>query len=120
MAVLGLSLTVELDGRPIEESPFVRALSAPDVRGFSFHLDDSANYQVGLPPVRDLELVTGLIMQTTEQVTVRLNGQATGGIIVNAGGILALTGTRLTVLPLWSILNTSTRRAQIRGVLAGR
>ena len=120
MPVIGLDLVVELDGRPLDLSPLIRNYYVTDARLFSFHLDDFAGYETDLPMTDGLSLISVVAFQSTETITVRVNGQSDGGILVNAGGLVVLGQTHLTATPLVSILNVSGRQAQIRGVVGGR
>lgn len=120
MPVIGLALALELDGRALDLSPLIRNYYVTDARLFSFHIPHGVSYQTALPMTDALTLVTVLVMQSTELLTVRLNAQTSGGFALNAGGLFILAGTHLTGSPLVSLFNDSGRDAQIRGVVGGR
>lgn len=117
MAQARIVVGLEVEGRPLDRSPYVVTSAAPIYRQFSFVLEDYGGYQAPLctlPPV-----VTTLVFTTTQAITVRLNGQADGGLALTAGGVCVLANVALDVLPLWTILNVSGQATRIRGLCLG-
>lgn len=119
MRVLSLSLTAELEGRPLPTSPLVRTCAAPLAQEFSYELQPGASLPF-LAGISGLSQLTDLVLTATVPSVFLLNGSLGAGIALEAGVIvIVLNLLDCTGDPLWQITNTANVVGRVRGVALG-
>jgi len=119
MRTLVLTLTVEGEGRPYEDSPIRLVDAAPIARVFSLTVKAREAYQL-FQTVTGITQMTSFILTTTAPITVWINSQLGNGILLDAGGVIAIMGLSDTpAQPLWLMTNDGDVDARLRGVILG-
>lgn len=122
MPAVKVSVSVEVDGDMLEGFPVTRRLEVDQVHLFNYLKADDGNAttftSLPLGPVDDLQ---ALALRTTEDVTLRLNGQVTGGLLIRQDGVLVALGVLANAGPLTNatINNDTGVAARVRGLGAG-
>lgn len=115
MPVLDLSLSVKLDGQSLAGSPFVRRVTIDEIQQFATEQATGGGYAT--LPITSLDQVSVLLLQPTQQVTVRLSAQSDQGIVLNAGGILLICDA--TIAAAASTNATTSNASGATAVLSG-
>lgn len=90
MPNLKIIVNVELDGAQAPGFPLTRRIFVDEVQQFEYEkLSQSAGVHQALP-ADQLESIQALIIQASDVLSVRLDGQSDAGIILNRGGILII------------------------------
>lgn len=116
MATLKLTLEVEEDGRVVET--IVRRVECDEIQRFTVEKPVAGFTAL---PTGELAEIAALVLRTDQPVTVRLDGQSDAGIVLNAGGLIALIDVDIDVGAATNVLvsNTGTETALLRGVAGG-
>lgn len=83
-------LEVEVDGQPVPGFPVIKRLLLDESAAFEFGKPDDGGWTFSALPADLLDVISVLMLRTDRQITLRLDGQSDAGIVLNAGGVLAL------------------------------
>ena len=84
--LLEVHVTAKLNGKVLPNFPYYRRIQVDEAQQFAVEQNTGGGY-VTLP-ITSLDTVQALVLSTNQQVTVRMNGQSTGGLILTNGGVL--------------------------------
>ena len=121
MPTLTLTITAALDGVPYKS--WVRRITCDEAQPFdteqAAHGDTTTFTAL---PGDKLDTVQVLILQPDQAVTVRLDGQTDAGIVLSAGGLLAIVDATIDAgagAANAKVNNNSGATAVLSGLLAG-
>lgn len=119
MHTLRVTLTAETDGRPLDDSPYVRELAAPLMQTFSYTIAPDGALPF-VPDASGMEQVTAVVFTVTGGCIFFLNGQTGEGTVLDPGAVVALVGmVDCAGLPLFSLVSGSDSNLRVRGVVLG-
>lgn len=110
-----LTVNAELSDVLLPDLPFVRRDEYDEAIAFSYDQASGAGY-VAIPGSTAITTIQFAVLQPTQDVTVRINGQADEGTPVSAGGIFLCMNTAITAI---TVDNSSGSSVDIRGALFG-
>lgn len=93
-ANIEMTLTMKRDGKLIAGFPLYRRIQVDEAQAFVTEQANGGGY-VTLP-ITSIDTLQMLLLNPSRQVTVRLNGQAAQGLVINSGGILLFIDASVT------------------------
>lgn len=119
MALLTVTLTLEADGRPLDDAPLVFEVPGEVARPFDYLVVAGGGTNM-IASLSGLAKLTGLVFTTSAALTFFLNGQSGEGVELQAGAIVAVLHIADgDGFPLWAILNSGDQDARMRGCAIG-
>ena len=88
METIEVMVTVKRNGVAIPESPIIRRVSIDEVQSFTTEQASGGGYAT--LPITSMDQIDVLLLQPTQQVTVRLSAQSDQGLVLNGGGFLLI------------------------------
>ncbi len=110
-----ISVNAELSDVLLPDLPFVRRDEYDECIAFSYDQADGAGY-VAIPGSTAITTIQLVVLQPTQDVEVRINGQSDQGTPVSAGGLFLCMNTAITAI---TVNNDSGSTVDIRGALFG-
>lgn len=119
MSVLEVTVTMKLDGQLLAGMPFTRRVSVDEVQQFQTEQATGGGYAT--LPVTSLDQLDVLLLQPTQQITVRLSAQSDQGIVLNAGGFLLVVDATIAAAAATNATtsNASGTTAVLTGLAGG-
>lgn len=113
-----VTIDVELDGKRISGYPFSRRIEITEQQAFEY-LEVTGGGYVSIPSSA-LATLSTLVLKTDKALTLRLQNQSDAGLVINAGGIIALVDVALTsgASTNATLSNASGSDATIEGIAA--
>ena len=120
MSTFKVTVNVELDSRSLPGYPKIRRLEVDENQQFKYEKTTGAGFTA--IPLDQLAEIQALLLESDQQVTVRLDGQTDAGIVLNPGGLLLLLDVDIDAgagTSNASLENTSGSTANIQGLGGG-
>jgi len=120
MSTIKITVDVEVDSISLPGYPKIRRLEVDESQQFKYEKTSGAGFAA--IPLDQLDEIQALLLESDQQVTVRLDGQSDAGIVLNAGGLLILLDTDIDAgagASNASLENTSGSTATIKGIGVG-
>lgn len=119
MSSIKITVDVEVDGKRVGNFPFSRRIQITEEQAFQYISSTGGGYDS--IPSSEIAVIKALVLRPDQAVTLRTQNQSDAGILVNAGGIIALVDVVLNsgASTNATIDNSSGSDAQIEGVVAG-
>jgi hypothetical protein len=119
-AELKVSIAVERDGQPVPGLSVIRRLIVDEVQQFPGIERASGGGFVALP-TGELDSIQVLVVKTDQDVTLRVDGQSDAGVVINAGGLIALVDVTIDAGAATNALldNSSGTAVRLDGVAGG-
>jgi hypothetical protein len=122
MPAIKVTVLIEKDGQPLQGYPYVRKVNTDELQVFDPYLkaiDPNNTTFTTLPLLAPV--VSALLVRADQVVTLRLNGQASAGVVLNPGGLLLILDGVLNAGAATNatINNFSPAIANVRGFGAG-
>lgn len=119
MSVLEVTVTMKLDGQLMAGMPFVRRVTVDEVQQFMTEQATGGGYAT--LPVTSLDQLDVLLLQPSQQVTVRLSAQSDQGLVLNAGGFLLIVDAAIAAAAATNATtsNASGVTANLSGIAGG-
>lgn len=117
--LLELHVTAKLNGKILPNFPYYRRAQVDEAQQFATEQTSGGGY-VTLP-ITSLDVVQALVLLATQQVTVRLNGQSSGGLVLTNGGILIFMDGNVNASASTNVTvdNSSGSTAVLEGLAGG-
>lgn len=123
MPALTVTLSLEYDGVVLPNSPITRRLEVPELSAIVQEQADHGDATTfAAVQAGHLDEIRALILTTDQEITLRLDGQSDAGIVLRAGGLLALLDVDIDAgagASNASLNNNSGATATLRGVAGG-
>jgi len=123
MSSLEITIQVKRDGIQLDGFPIIRRLEVDELQGFAYEeANDGDDTTFSALPASQLDTIQVLVVKSDQQITLRLDGQSDAGIVLNAGGLLALIDATIDAgagASNASVNNNSGSTANVEGVAAG-
>jgi hypothetical protein len=88
---LELTITLRREGKPADGFPIVRRIEVDELQGFTYEkVADNNTTTFTAFPTNQLDTVQAFVIKADSDITVRFNNQSDAGIVLKAGGIMAL------------------------------
>jgi len=119
MSVLEVTVTMKLDGLPLPGTPLTRRVTVDEVQQFSTEQASGGGYAT--LPITSLDQLDVLLLQPTQQITIRLSAQSDQGIVLNGGGLLLIVDAAIAAAAATNATtsNASGSTAVLTGVAGG-
>lgn len=116
---LEIHVTVKRDGKLLSGFPIARRIQCDEVQQFSTEQGTGGGYFT--LPITSIDTLQALLLTPSAAVTVRLAGQASAGVVINAGGLLLLIDAAIaaTAATNATIDNSSGSTAVLDGLAGG-
>ena len=118
-----LTIIADIDGVPVSGFPLTKELSLDESQSFSYEeANDGDTTTFSAVPADQLAEIQALIITANQQLTFRLDGQSDAGIVLNAGGLIALFNVDIDAgagSSNASVNNNSGSTATITGIAGG-
>lgn len=125
MPALKVTVLVEVDGQPVPGFPYVRRVVADEVQTFGPYIKvgDANGTTFTALPTSAIVTMQGLVVRADQDVTIRLNGQATAGVLLKAGGLLLILDSTIdagaTTNATINLNQAASVLGQVRGLAIG-
>jgi hypothetical protein len=91
MAKMEIVVTANIDGRPVPGTPYRREIDVDESQVFSYEeADDGDSATFSVIPMGQLDTIEWMLIKPDQAVTIRVDGQSDAGIVLSAGGLLAI------------------------------
>ena len=119
MPTLEIIINVKEDGVVKPGFPRVRRISLDEIQ--TFRVESATGGGFVTLPITSIDEIQALILQSDQQVTVRLDGQSDAGLVLNAGGLLIILDADIDASAATNVLvsNASGATANLEGLGAG-
>ncbi len=122
MPTLKVTVNVELDARSLPGFPVIRRLEVDEAQQFQYEkVDDTDGTTFVAIPTGEIAALQAFILETDQQVTIRLDAQTDQGIVLNAGGLLIIMDATIDsgATTNAKINRNGSTTANIKGIGAG-
>lgn len=119
MSVLEVTISAKLDGQPLLGGAITRRVTVDEVQQFSTEQATGGGY--ASLPLTNLDQLDFLLLQPSQQITIRLNAQSDAGLVVNGGGLLLIVDSAIAAAAATNATtsNASGSTALLSGVAGG-
>jgi hypothetical protein len=94
---LELTITLRRDGKAADGFPLVRRIEVDEIQTFEYEKIADGNITTYTAfPTNQLDTVQAFVIKSDSDITVRFNNQTDAGILLKAGGIIALFDVSIT------------------------
>lgn len=117
--LLEVHVTAKLNGKVLPNFPYYRRIQVDEAQQFAVEQATGGGY-ITLP-ITSLDTVQALVLSTNQQVTVRMNGQSSGGLVLVNGGVLIFVDGSIAASSSTNVTidNSSGATAVLEGLAGG-
>lgn len=117
--LLEVHVTAKLNGKVLPNFPYYRRIQVDEAQQFATEQTTGGGYLT--LPITSLDTVQALVLSTSQQVTVRMNGQSSGGLVLTNGGVLIFVDGSVAATPSTNVTidNSSGSTTVLEGLAGG-
>ena len=91
MPKMKVTVTADIDGQVVAGTPYSKVVDIDESQSFSYEeADDGDTSTFSAIPADQLATIKVLLVKPDQQVNIRLDGASDAGILLSAGGFLAI------------------------------
>jgi hypothetical protein len=120
MSSIKVTINIELDAITLPGYPVIRRLEVDENQQFKYEKTSGGGFSA--LPLDQLGEIQALLLESDQQITLRLDGQSDAGIVLNPGGLIFLMDVDIDAgagASNASVENASGSTANIKGIGAG-